>query len=88
MTTDSQGFSGGVSNIPASAREFGRWMADVSHEWPPELKAAGTRALLTLESLVDNPGAHQSPAFMEASRKDLLAFAEAYGRWSAWVSRK
>ena len=77
-----------ANSVPASAIEFGRWMKDVSHEWPHELRMRGERALLTLESPVDNPGAHQSPAFMEASRQDLMAFAEAYGRWSEWKKRK
>jgi hypothetical protein len=71
-----------TDNIPASAREFERWMADVAHEWTPELRIAGERALLTLHSL-DQPQAAQSPAFMEASRKDLLAVAMAYGAWAA-----
>jgi hypothetical protein len=69
-----------MTNIPVTAREFERWMADVSHDWPQDLKDAGTRALLTLKSL-DQPNARYSQAIMEASRKDLLNFAEAYGRW-------
>ena len=68
--------------IPSTAREFGRWIADVGKAWPLGLKVKGERALLTLHSL-DQPAAAQSPAFMEASRADLMAFAEAYGAWAA-----
>ena len=67
-------------NIPATAREFERWYLEVSPTWPKDLQDLGKRALSTLASL-DQPAAAQSPAFMEASRADLMAFAEAYGRY-------
>lgn len=73
-----------TTNIPASAREFERWMADVSHDWPQDLKDAGTRALLTLKSMVGQEKVFaQSAALREASMKDLMDFARAYGEWKA-----
>lgn len=71
-----------MTDIPVTAIEFERWMADVSHEWPPELKTAGTRALLTIQSL-DQPDVESSRAFVEASRKDLINFAITYAEWRA-----
>jgi hypothetical protein len=68
------------TNIKGSIREFDRWMAETSTDWPQSLKDAGQRALLTLKSL-DQPNAHKSAAFMEASRQDLAAFAAAYAEW-------
>ena len=70
-----------MQSIPTTAREFKRWMAEQTG-WPADLVTKGKVALLTLKSL-DQPAAAQSPAFMEASRADLMAFAEAYGAWAA-----
>lgn len=70
-----------MTDIPTTAREFERWADECSKDWPMELQFAACRALLTLKTL-DQPSAHQSPAFMAESRKDLMAFAEAYGAWN------
>ena len=69
-----------MTDIPATARAFERWMAEVSGDWPQELKDAGHIAMLTLRTL-DQPDAHKSRAFMEASRKDLMNFAVAFTEW-------
>ena len=67
-------------SIPSGAREFDRWAIERAKTWPLDLQLLAGRTLLTLKSL-DQPAAAQSPAFMEASRADLMAFAEAYGRY-------
>ena len=71
-----------MTNIPATARAFQRWALERHVQWPANLQLLASRSLLTLKSL-DQPAAAQSPAFMEASRADLMAFAEAYGAWAA-----
>jgi hypothetical protein len=67
--------------IPETAAEFDAWYRANLNEWPTALRDAGQRVSLTLASL-DQANASKSPAFMEASRKDLLAFAEAYADWA------
>lgn len=71
-----------MTDIPASAREFAReferWYVECEGGWPDELRATAYRALLTLKSL-DQP--NLSPAFLEASKADLQAFAVAYAEW-------
>lgn len=73
-----------MTNIPATAREFERWMGDVDHAWPDDLQRLGKIALLTLQSMIGQERQfEQSAALREASAKDLMAFAEAYGAWAA-----
>ena len=69
-------------DIPQTAEEFDKWMSE--QDWPRmpvTLLRLARRAHMTLKSL-DQANASKSPAFMEASRKDLLAFAEAYADWA------
>ena len=71
-------------NIPANAREFSRWLAEVRDTFPPDLQVKAERALLALEMMV---GQEKQFAASEVLRhetaKDLMAFAEAYGAWKA-----
>ncbi len=66
------------TNIKGSIREFERWYMESRDFWPAPLDAAGQRALLTLKSLDQR---NLSPAFLEASKADLQAFATAYAEW-------
>lgn len=82
MTTESHSVSGEVSNIPASAREFERWFDEKKAEWLTELQRLGQMAMLALK-MFDQPEAQAHPRIQSETAKDLLAFAEAYGKWRA-----
>lgn len=69
-----------MTDIPASAREFRRWFNESESAWPEALQVAGVRAMLSLEYL-DQPAENRSPRTDEMARRDLLAFAEAFGKW-------
>lgn len=64
-----------------TARSLEEMVRKHGPEWPADLRTKAHRALLTLKTL-DQPSAAQSPAFMEASKADLAAFADAYDAWS------
>lgn len=82
MTTESQGISGGVSNIPATTREFGRWLNERKADWPEKLQHLGARAMLSLDYL-DQPSKNRSANLDELARKDLMVFAAAFGEWKS-----
>jgi hypothetical protein len=76
-----------MTDIPQTAEEFDLFRERHVNLWPNSLWRLSRAAALTMRSL-NQANAAKSHAFMEASRKDLQAFAEAYTAWRSTKERR